>query len=155
MTSDLRDNLNIAPSVRSSHASSDSATLELGRPPADEGCSRFSGVITPDPAGDIFIRWVSPLLGFKPSREKGFGEEVAEFDELEMLVVAFDCSSRSGLAFRSANGGDDGLDTGASLSFTDDAASGEEGTPAPSFASLLFRICEETCQSLDYQYTAS
>lgn len=139
MTSGLRDNLKIPPSIRSPQTSSDSATIGLDRPPA-EGRSRFSGVITPEPAGDMLMRWVSPLLCFKPSCEKGFGEEVAGDEELETFVVALDCSSRSGIAFRSAKGGDGGFDTGISLSFADDPASGERGAPAPSFANLLFRI---------------
>ena len=142
MTSGSRESLNIAPSVRSSHTSSASTTLELDLDPADEGSSRFSGLITPDPAGEIFMCWVSPLLCFKPSLENGFGEaDVPGDDELEMLVGAFDCSSCSGLALWSANGGEGGFETGASHSFADDGASGEVGAPAPSFASLLLRIC--------------
>lgn len=91
------------------------------------------------------MRWDSPLLCFKPSRVKGFGEEVAEFDALGMLLVAVGGSPRSGLAFLSANGGDGGFETGASLSFAGDPDSGEGGAPAPSFANLLFRICIQIC----------
>ena len=96
----------------------------------------------------MLMRWVSPLLCFKPSCEKGFGEEAAGEEELKRLVDSLDRSSGLGLTFRSANGGDGGSDTGTSLPFVDDPASDEGEAPAPSFANLLFRICIQTCQSL-------
>lgn len=103
----------------------------------------------------MLMRWVSPLFCFKPSCEKGFGEEVAGDEELETFMVSLDRSSGLGLAFRSTNGGDGGFDTGTSLSFADDPASGEGEAPAPSFANLLFRIYIQTCQSLNIDVTLS
>ena len=99
----------------------------------------------------MFIRWLPPLVCFKPSCEKGFGDEIEGVDVFVILRSAFGGSGCSPLAFWCASGGDDGSEAEGWSSVGDEAASAGEGTVDPSFASLLLRICGHNCQIASYQ----
>jgi len=77
------------PRTRSSHSSSDSPGLELGRPAAEFG--RFIGVKDLPPARVMLIVGPSPLGPFGASCENGFSEELGMDCEPDAVLPFAGC----------------------------------------------------------------